>query len=168
MATAFGRGVGERGWRLVYGGGEVGLMGLAATTALAAGGAVLGIIPRHLDRVEIAKRDLTELVVTSTMYVRKERMIEESDAFVCLPGGLGTLDELLEVMTLRQLRQHDKPIYLAEHEGFWAGVVPAFAHVVAEGFADQSVLDLIEIVEGTEPLLARLDAAAERLARPRV
>lgn len=166
MAEALGRAMGERGWRLVYGGGEVGLMGITATAVMRSGGQVLGIIPQHLDRVEIAKRDISELVVTRTMYDRKERMIDASDAFVCLPGGLGTLDELLEVMTLRQLRLHDKPIILAERSGFWAGIRPMLAHVVEEGFADRSALDLVETIEGEAAILHRLEAVASTSGPP--
>ena len=158
MAIELGTAIGQRGWRLVYGGGDVGLMGRAADATLAAGGTVLGIIPSFLDRREIAKRNITELVVTSTMYDRKERMIEASDAFVCLPGGLGTLDELLEVVTLRQLGCHLKPILLAEQSGFWARILPVFEHVVAEGFADPSAMDLLEMVDGIGPTILRLEA----------
>lgn len=155
LAESFGKAVGERGWRLVYGGGEVGLMGVVARAALEAGGEVLGIIPRRLLEREVGKRDVSELVVTETMAQRKERMIAESHAFVALPGGLGTLDELLEVMTLRQLGYVDRPIILIDAD-FWAPFVRLVDYTVEQGFAQVITPPLVEVVRNLEAVISRL------------
>ena len=155
-ARDLGRGLGERGVTLVYGGGDVGLMGVAANAATDAGGTVIGIIPRHLMAREAGKHDVAELVVTETMAERKTAMIARSDAFVVLPGGLGTLDEVLEVVTLKQLGYHQKPILLVDIEGYWAPFLAVYRDVVAKGFADPSVAGLIEAVPDVAAVLARL------------
>ncbi len=118
-AQEFGAECARHGWRLVYGGGRAGLMGEAATAALAAGGEVVGVMPHFLVARELAKRDLTEMRLVDTLAQRKEIMIELSDVFVCLPGGVGTLDELFEVLSTNDLGHHDKPIFLCDIDGFW-------------------------------------------------
>jgi hypothetical protein len=118
-AAELGRGMAARGWRLVYGGGRVGLMGAAAEAVLAGGGQVIGIIPEFLHDLEVGHHGVTRLEVVESMHVRKMRMFELSDAFCILPGGLGTLDETFEILTWRQLGLHDKPIVLANLNGFW-------------------------------------------------
>jgi uncharacterized protein (TIGR00730 family) len=164
-AAAFGRAVGRRGWRLVYGGGEVGLMGIAARAAIGVGGEVLGVIPQRLLEREVGKRDLTELRVTATMFERKEALIAEADAFVALPGGLGTLDEILDAVTLRQLGYHDKPIVLVDLGGYWRPAAELIARFVAHGFADPRVTRLYELLPDVTATLARLDAVAGVPAR---
>jgi uncharacterized protein (TIGR00730 family) len=156
-AREFGRGVAERAWTLVYGGGDVGLMGICADAALAAGGEVVGIIPQRLLDREVGKRGITELVVTTTMFERKELMIGRSHAFVVLPGGLGTLDEIMEVLTLRQLGYHDKPVVIVDVDGYWAPLTSMFERVVATGYADAAIRDLYEVVPTVD---AALDALA--------
>jgi uncharacterized protein (TIGR00730 family) len=163
-AAELGQAVGRRGWRLVYGGGEVGLMGVTARAAVAAGGEVLGIIPRRLLEREVGKRDLTELRVTATMFERKEALIAEADAFVALPGGLGTLDEILDAVTLRQLGYHAKPILLVDLGGYWRPSAELFARFVDEGFAGPDVTGLYELLPDVAATLARLDAVAAALA----
>ena len=160
LAAALGTAIGRRGWRLVYGGGEVGLMGVVARAALDAGGTALGVIPQRLLDREVGKRDLTELRVTATMFERKADLIREADAFVALPGGLGTLDEILDVLTLRQLGYHAKPMLLLDHEGFWRGFAAVVTQFVAAGFAEASAVRLQELVPDLEAVLARLDAVA--------
>jgi uncharacterized protein (TIGR00730 family) len=159
-ARALGQALGARGWRLVYGGGDVGLMSVVANAAMAAGGEVLGLIPRRLLDREVGKRDITDLQVTETMFERKERMIAQSDAFVCLPGGLGTLDELMEVITLRQLGYHDKPIVLTDIEGYWSRCSALLDAVIEDGFADPSVRRLWEVVPDVAATLAVLAPVA--------
>jgi uncharacterized protein (TIGR00730 family) len=159
-AAELGQEIGRRGWRLVYGGGEVGLMGIAARAATAAGGEVLGIIPQRLLELEVGKRDIAELRVTATMFERKEQLIRAADAFVALPGGLGTLDEILDAVTLRQLGYHDKPVLLVDLDGFWRRAHAVFAHFVEEGFAEASALDLFELVPDVPAAVTRLEAAA--------
>ena len=163
-AEEMGAAIGGRGWRLVYGGGEVGLMGVTARAALDAGGPVLGIIPQRLLDREVGKRDLTELRVTATMFERKELLIREADAFVVLPGGLGTLDEILDAVTLRQLGYHQKPILLLDLGGYWQPCVALFAQFAAAGFAEPSAVDLVELVPDVAGTMARLDAAARARA----
>lgn len=133
-ATAFGRGLAEAGVEIVYGGGRVGLMGAVADAALAAGGAVTGVMPRSLVEAEIAHTGVTELVVVESLHERKAAMAERSDAFIALPGGAGTLDELFEAWTWQQLGVHRKPVGLLEVDGFWAPLLAALDHMVAEGF----------------------------------
>jgi len=128
-ARDFGTICAERSWRMVYGGSRNGLMGEAATAALAAGGQVVGVMPHFLVAREAAKRDITELHLVDTLAQRKEMMIDLADLFVCLPGGVGTLDELLEVLTTNDLGRHDKPVFLCNIDGFWApfhGMIESF------------------------------------------
>lgn len=160
LAEEAGRAIGRRGWRLIYGGGDVGLMGVLATAVLEAGGEVVGIIPRRLLDREVAKPGITELVVTPTMFERKERMISAADAFLVLPGGFGTLDELLEVVTLRQLGYHDRPILLVDADGFWRPCLELFENVIAQGFADAATRRLWRLVPDVEAAMAELDALA--------
>jgi hypothetical protein len=134
LAEALGRAMGRRGIRLVFGGGRVGLMGIVADAVLEAGGTAVGVIPRTLMEREVAHVGLTELIVTADMHTRKARMAELSDAFLALPGGYGTLEELFEVITWRQLGIHHKPIGLLDSGGFWEGLATFIEHVRQEGF----------------------------------
>lgn len=165
IAASLGGMIGERGWRLVYGGGEVGLMGVAARAALDAGGTVLGVIPQRLMDREVGKHDLTELRVTATMFDRKADLIREADAFVALPGGLGTLDEILDVLTLRQLGYHAKPLLLLDHQRYWRAFEGIVSQFVVAGFADASAAYLYELVGDVPGALTRLDLVADDPAR---
>ncbi len=160
LARDFGAAVAARGWVLVFGGGRVGLMGALADGALDAGGRVVGVIPRSLVQREVAHGGLTRLEVVEDMAVRKTRMIEVSDAFVALPGGLGTLDELFEVMTLRQLGEHDKPTGLLDRNGYWQPLLRACGTMVDAGFVHPRDLELLLTHDETGALL---DAIAQRL-----
>ncbi|MFP5411939.1 MAG: TIGR00730 family Rossman fold protein [Gammaproteobacteria bacterium] len=155
-ARAVGRAIAARGWRLVYGGGRVGLMGELADAALAAGGEVVGIIPQALLAREVGHRGLTRLEVVPDMAVRKVRMVELSDAFLALPGGLGTLDELFEVLTLRQTRYHDKPMGLLNQAGYWDPLLGACRGMVEAGFVTAADLDCLEVDADIERLLDAL------------
>ena len=134
-ARALGDGLGRRGVRLVYGGAQVGLMGVAAQAALDAGGRVLGVVPGFLKRLELAHEHLTELVVTETLHERKAAMADAADAFVVLPGGFGTFDELIEIITWRRLGLHDKPIAVCNVAGWADPAAALFRTIVALGFA---------------------------------
>jgi uncharacterized protein (TIGR00730 family) len=137
-ARAVGREIGRRGWQLVYGGGNVGLMGEVADAALAHGAHVVGVIPRSLMEREVGHRTLSELFVVETMHQRKQMMAERASAFVALPGGIGTLEELFEVWTWRQLGYHDQPIGLLNVSGYYDALLAFMDSTVAEGFlADQ-------------------------------
>ena len=133
-AVHLGREAGERGIEIIYGGGRVGLMGLVADSAIAAGGKVTGIIPSHILELEVAHQTLTELIVVENMHQRKMMMFERSEAFVILPGGLGTLDEAFEILTWKQLGLHRKPIIVANIDGYWDGLLALVRHGVDEGF----------------------------------
>ncbi len=163
-AAELGRTLAEQGMDLIYGGGDVGLMGIVAGSALEAGAEVWGIIPRRLLDREVAKAGLTRLLVTETMFERKERMIAEADGFVVLPGGFGTLDELLEVLTLRQLGYHDKPVVLLDIAGFWGPCVAFFRTILREGFADRGSERLFTVVPDVASALAELVPAVRATA----
>jgi uncharacterized protein (TIGR00730 family) len=146
---------------LVYGGGNVGIMSAMADAALAAGGRVVGVIPRFLEEREIRRSDLTEQHTVATMHERKAKMAALSQAFVVLPGGLGTLDETFEILTWRQLRLHDHPILLVDLGGYWSHLLRQLEHGVAEGFVpDQQATRLFERHETIEAVLHRLDTLA--------
>jgi len=159
-ASALGRGLAEAGIRLVFGGGRVGLMGAVADGALAAGGRVLGVIPDFLTRWEVAHEGVAEMTVTDSMHSRKRHMFELSDAFVMLPGGLGTLDETIEIITWRQLQLHDKPILLCDVKGSAAPLLAAIEAAIANGFARSDVRRLYEVVDGVPAALERIATLA--------
>lgn len=157
-AVTLGRTIAESGRRLVYGGGAVGLMEVVADAALAAGGDVIGVIPRSLDDREIGHRGLTELRIVESMHERKMQMAELSDAFVALPGGVGTVEELVEVLTWTQLGFHHKPCAVLDVEGYYRPLVAFLDHAVDEGFLRAGHRHLL--LAGDEPgeLLDRLAA----------
>ncbi len=151
-----GTAVAQNGWRLVYGAGDVGLMGEVANATQAAGGEVFGVIPVHLFEREVGKRDLSSFIITENMHERKKVMFMNCDAIVVLPGGAGSLDEFFEVLTWRQLGLHDKPIYLLNTDGYWDKLVALTQHVVDEGFADASMLDFMRVVDKPQDIAADL------------
>lgn len=146
-ATEFGRILGERGCTLIYGGGRVGLMGLAADATLEAGGKVIGVIPSFLQNLEVGHAGLDELVVTDSMHERKRIMYERADAFVVLPGGLGTLDETMEALTWAQLKLSDKPIVFVDVAGFWQPLLKLIDHTIASGFTREENRGLYKVVD---------------------
>lgn len=155
-AVDTGRELARHGWTLVYGGGRVGLMGAVADGALSAGGEVVGVIPKPLMDRELAHRGLARLEVVSDMAVRKTRMIDLSDVFVALPGGLGTLDELFEVLTLRQIGEHTKPTVLLNLHGYWDGLLAACRGLVDAGFVHSADLDAMDVAHDIDALMAAL------------
>ena len=165
-AAALGRGLAEAGLRLVFGGGRIGLMGALADGALAANGEVIGIIPEFLTRLEVAHVGVTDLVVTDSMHVRKRRMFELADAFVTLPGGLGTLDETVEILTWRQLGLHEKPILLCDVAGSSEPLVATIEAAIDRGFAGPESRRLYEVVAGVPGVLRRLAQLSEAPGHP--
>ncbi|SFE80542.1 LOG family protein [Roseivivax sediminis] len=164
-AEATGRAIGKEGWRLVYGAGDVGLMGRVARAAQAAGADTFGVIPQHLLALEVGKRDLSRFIVTETMHERKKIMVMNADAIVVLPGGAGTLDEFFEVLTWRQLGLHDKPIFLLGPDGFWAPLETLLDHIVATGFAGETMRDSVQACGSVAALVDCLREARSRLSR---
>jgi uncharacterized protein (TIGR00730 family) len=158
-ASATGAMLARNGWGLVYGAGDVGLMGLVAKAAQVAGGRTFGVIPMHLVAREVGKRDLDAFVVTETMHERKKVMFMNADAIVVLPGGAGSLDEFFEVLTWRQLGLHAKSVLLLDTAGYWQPLLRLLDHVVAQGFADPSLLGLTTTVPDVPTLETVLRAA---------
>ncbi len=159
-ARSAGRAIGMRGWRLVYGGGKVGLMGEVADATLEHGGTVVGVIPETLMRREVGHPGLTELHVVQTMHQRKQMMAERADLFIALPGGIGTLEELYEVWTWRQLGYHDQPIGLLNVAGYYDALLTFMRHSVSEGFLAPEQLDSIVVDDDIDRLIATLAAQA--------
>jgi uncharacterized protein (TIGR00730 family) len=166
-AQALGRGLAEAGIRLVYGGGRIGLMGVLADAALEAGGTVIGVIPEFLTQREVAHQGVTEMVVTDSMHSRKQRMFEAADAFVSLPGGTGTLDETIEIITWRQLRLHAKPVLICDVAGSAAPFMATIEAAIAADFAYPGTLELFEVLDGVPAVLERL-SHLQRAARGEV
>ncbi len=155
-AQALGHGLASAGIRLVYGGGRIGLMGIMADAALAAGGAVTGVIPEFLTRREVAHAAITELVVTDSMHSRKQRMFEVADAFISMPGGLGTLDETIEIITWHQLGLHRKPILICDVAGSAAAFLATIEAAINADFAQPGARDLYEVMSDVPAVLRRL------------
>jgi uncharacterized protein (TIGR00730 family) len=155
-AVELGRGLAAAGVELVYGGGRNGLMGLLADAVLAGGGRVTGIIPAHLEHREVAHRGLDELLVVADMHQRKRVMAERADAFAALPGGVGTLDETVEILSWRQLGLHEKPIFVVDIAGYWQPLAALFEHIVTAGFSVPLVPERIRFVADVAALLALL------------
>ena len=146
--------IAARDWGLVYGGGNTGLMGEVANAALKGGAKVTGVIPKDLMQYEVAHKGLSELIVSNSMHERKMEMVRRSDAFVILPGGLGSLDELFEIVTWKQLGFHQKPIVIVNVAGYWGALDSLFQAVVSGGFARDVALTLFRIVPDVEGIEA--------------
>jgi hypothetical protein len=168
VATALGEMLGAAGVSIIYGGGHVGLMGAVADAAMAAGGKVIGLIPTRLLEREVGHRAITELITTRDMFERKQQMIDRADAFVILPGGLGTLDELLDVITLRQLGYHDKPIVLVNLDGYWDPFIALVDQIVGHSFALPGARTLYRVVATVDQVLPALGIAQPPSAPLRV
>jgi uncharacterized protein (TIGR00730 family) len=162
-AHALGEGLARRGIQLVYGGGRVGLMGIVADAAMAAGGRVVGIIPEHIQTEEVEHTGLTELHVVDSMHTRKRMMAERSDAFVVLPGGFGTLDEAFEILTWKQLRLHDKPVIIADVDGYWRPLLGLVDHMIAQGFARDAHREFFMVVDQLDGVFEALEQAPESI-----
>lgn len=148
----------RRNWRLVYGAGDVGLMGEVARSAQSAGAQTFGVIPTHLIRQEVGKTDLTRFVITEDMHERKKVMFMNCDAIVVLPGGAGSLDEFFEVLTWAQIGLHRKPIFVLNTASYWQPLLALMDHIVAQGFADPSLLSYFNVAEDVSALESALAA----------
>ncbi len=159
LAGALGNAIGRRGWQLVYGGGRAGLMGTVADATLAAGGRVVGVIPDSLMKLEVGHAGLTELHVVQTMHQRKQMMAERSDAFIAMPGGIGTFEELFEVWSWRHLGYHQSPLGLLDTQGYWSPMLSFLNHSVAEGFMGPDQMAMLHVADDADALLDQLLAA---------
>jgi len=166
-AERLGKTMADQGIGLVFGGGRVGLMGVIADTVMASGGEVIGVIPEHLHDIEVGHEGLTKLHIVDSMHTRKQLMFELSDAFVVLPGGLGTLDETFEIITWRQLGLHDKPVILVDNNGYWQPFEKLIHHVIDNGFARASSADLFTIVKSTDEIIPTILAAPDQQISPK-
>ena len=161
-ARVLGGAIGARGWQLVYGGGKAGLMGEVADATLAAGGRVVGVIPESLKLLEVEHQGLHELHVVPTMHVRKQMMAERAQAFIAMPGGIGTLEELYEVWTWRQLGYHDQPIGLLNVDGYFDPLLHFMDHSVAQGFLDAKQRDVLKVSVDAIDLLDQMYRLASK------
>jgi uncharacterized protein (TIGR00730 family) len=150
QATELGKRIAQQKWRLVYGAGDVGLMGTIARATQSENGDTFGVIPTHLMRAEVGKTDLTHFVITENMHERKKVMFMNSDAIVVMPGGAGSMDEFFEVLTWAQLDLHDKPIVLMNVAGYWDPLIGLIDHMITNGFADLSLKSLFTITHSAE------------------
>ncbi len=155
-ATQLGAALATHDMRLVYGAGDVGIMGQVARSAQDGGADTFGVIPEHLVDMEVGKTDLGRYIVTQTMHERKKVMFMNSDVVIVLPGGAGSLDEFFEVLTWAQLGLHSKPIFILNINGYWDKLIALLDHVIAEGFADRSLTSSFEVVATVDDLMAHL------------
>jgi len=157
-ARKLGQLLAENGIHMITGGGHVGLMRETTDAALAAGGEVTGIVPHFIERLEIVHRGLTQLIEVESIHERKQKMFDMSDAFVALPGGLGTLDETFEIITWKHLGLHDRPVFLIEPDGYWKPFHNLFDHMIATGYASQGCRDLYTVATDPKEVIAALKA----------
>ncbi|HCD48836.1 MAG TPA: TIGR00730 family Rossman fold protein [Alphaproteobacteria bacterium] len=161
ISNQMGAMMAARGIGLVYGGGRIGLMGSIADGASNEGGFVHGIIPQFLETLEVAHQGVTELTITETMQERKTLMYEASDGFIALPGGFGTMEELMETITQRQLKIHNKPIVIFNHKGYWDGLISMFDASSRDGFVRPHQLNLFDVMESLDQIGDFLDLFAK-------
>ena len=145
-AQELGQTIATEGWRLVYGAGDVGMMGAVAEAATATGAATLGVIPTHLLASEAPRGVFGDRIITETMHERKKVMFMNADAVAVLPGGAGSLDEFFEVLTWAQIGLHSKPLFLLDIDGYWQPLVALIRHVIDQGFADESLMSQFQLV----------------------
>lgn len=155
-AEHLGHELANNNMRLVYGAGDVGIMGAVANAAQDSGGTTFGVIPAHLLEMEVGKKDLSTFVITENMHERKKVMLMNADVVVTLPGGAGSLDELFEVLTWRQLGLHEKPVYLLNVNGYWDPLIALIDHVVDQDFADHSIKTFFQVIDDVPTLMERL------------
>ena len=156
--------IAKYGWRLVYGAGDVGLMGQVARAAQSNGAETFGVIPQHLLEWEVGKTDLSTFIVTETMHERKKVMLMNAQAVVVLPGGAGSMDELFEALTWRQLGLHSKPIFVLNTKGYWDPLMALMDQIIGHGFADASLLDFLRVVPDVAALESALIQATKEIA----
>ena len=157
IGTSLGQEMAKRDIALVYGGGDCGIMGAVANSVLTGNGWVTGVFPRHLQNLEVEHKSLNEIIIVDTMHERKKIMYDRADAFAILPGGCGTLDEMFEIITWRQLKLHEKPVIIFNHLGYWDHLVALLDHMINTGFARPETREMYIVVNTLEDLLARVE-----------
>jgi len=157
-ARELGAVMADKGIRLIYGGGGIGLMGVVANAVVENGGEVIGVIPKFLNEMEVGKQDVTKLIITNNMHERKNKMFELSDGFISLPGGLGTLDETFEIMTWKQLKIHSKPVIILDVAGYWSELSALINGLILKGFANQRIKGMYQVVNNTAEVFVALDS----------
>lgn len=167
LAVKVGTDLAKGGWGIVYGGGRVGLMGLTADAAMKAGAHVVGIIPGHIDEREVRNEELSELHVVDTMHERKQMMAERADAFLILPGGLGTMDEFFEITTWKQLGLHDKPIIVLNAYGYWDHMIGLVEHMMKENFMKPGDRALFDVVDDPDDIFTAMDGSPRSVLKTR-
>lgn len=155
VAQQLGNAMAKAGKTLVYGGGDCGMMGRTANAVLSTGGKVIGVFPRHMRALEKEHTSLSEIHLVDTMHERKQLMYDKSDAFLILPGGCGTMDEMFEILTWRQICLHDKPIIIFNHLGYWDHLIALLENMIANGFARKETKQMFEVVADFDALKAR-------------
>lgn len=158
-AERFGHMMARSNVELVYGGGGVGVMGAVARAVLAKGGKVTGIIPKFLTEIEVEFKEVTELIVTESMHARKQLMFDRSQGFVALPGGVGTVEETIEMLTWAQLGRHSYPIVIANINGFWDPLIELLDHIIKAGFARSDIRRIYSVVDRVEDIIPRVEAS---------
>ncbi|MFO1242108.1 MAG: TIGR00730 family Rossman fold protein [Rickettsiales bacterium] len=153
MGKDLGKRMAEKNISLVYGGGDCGIMGAVANSVMKTGGWVTGVFPESLRNIENEHQSLNEIIIVDTMHTRKELMYRRSDKFVILPGGFGTMDELFEILTWKQLELHNKPIIVFNHEGYWDHLIALMERIISTGFARRETRDLYVVVDNIEDLM---------------
>ena len=160
-AMRLGRIMATAGIRLIYGGGRIGMMGRVADAVMQSGGEAIGIIPQFLEQVEVGHSGVTRLIVTDNMHDRKQKMAEMSDAFLIMPGGLGTLDETFEILTWKQLGLHEKPVVIADIGGYWRHLTQLIDHMIATSYARPEHRAMFQVIDSVDELLPTLSAMPE-------
>lgn len=167
LAKKIGKIFADNKIKLIYGGGNIGLMGVIATSVMDHGGEVHGIIPGHLDETEKSHDNITELTIVDNMHQRKRMMFDHSDAFLVLPGSIGTLDETIEAITWAQLKLHDKPIVLLNHEGYWEPFLDLLKNIIDHEFTTPETMDLFHVVDSVDEVLPLLKSLPEPKIDPK-
>lgn len=156
IGRVMGEKMAQNQMRLIYGGGDCGVMGAIANSVMANGGKVTGVFPESLKNIENEHQSLTEIIIVETMHQRKEIMYQRSKAFVIFPGGFGTMDEMFEILTWKQLKLHEKPIIIMNHNGYWDHLVALMENIVENGFAAEEVKSYYRVVKTLDELMAAL------------
>lgn len=156
VGKAFGEGLAQRDLRLVYGGGDCGVMGAIANSTMNNGGHVTGIFPVSLRNIENEHQSLSEIIIVDNMHERKMGMFERSDAFAVLPGGFGTMDEMFEIITWHQLRLHEKPVVIVNHNGYWDPLITLMSNIIEQKFAKEEVSTFFKVVSTVDEAFAYL------------